>query len=57
MPFSLLLTALAEIRDPRRPQGKRYALAPLLLFSVLAVLAGRPRTRASSLSLMSIASV
>ena len=40
MPFSLLLTALAEIRDPRRPQGRRYALAPLLLFSVLAVLAG-----------------
>src|ERR1044071_449353 len=40
MPFSLLLTTLAEIRDPRRPQGRRYALAPLLLFSVLAVLAG-----------------
>src|SRR5919197_1488589 len=40
MPFSLLRTALAEIRDPRRPQGRRYALAPLLLFSVLAVLAG-----------------
>jgi len=40
MPFTLLLTALAEIRDPRRPQGKRYALGPLLLFSVLAVLAG-----------------
>jgi hypothetical protein len=40
MPFALLLTALAEIQDPRRPQGRRYALAPLLLFSVLAVLAG-----------------
>ena len=40
MPFALLLTVLAEIRDPRRPQGRRYALAPLLLFSVLAVLAG-----------------
>jgi DDE_Tnp_1-associated len=40
MPFSLLLTALAEICDPRRPQGRRYALAPLLLFSALAVLAG-----------------
>ena len=26
MPFSLLLTALAEIRDTRRPQGRRYAL-------------------------------
>ena len=40
MPFTLLLTALDEIRDPRRPQGRRYALAPLLLFSALAVLAG-----------------
>jgi hypothetical protein len=40
MPFTLLLTALAEIRDPRRPQGRRYALVPLLLFSVLAVLTG-----------------
>jgi hypothetical protein len=40
MPFSLLLTALAEIRDPRRPQGRRYALAPLLLISELPVLAG-----------------
>src|ERR1051325_1679718 len=40
MPFLLLLTALAAIPGPRRPQGRRYALAPLLLFSVLAVLAG-----------------
>ena len=40
MPFPLLRAALAEIRDPRRPQGQRYALVPLLLFSVLAVLAG-----------------
>jgi hypothetical protein len=35
-----LLAALAEIPDPRRPQGTRYPLAHLLLFSVLAVLAG-----------------
>jgi hypothetical protein len=35
-----LLAALAEIRDPRRPQGQRYSLRHLLLFSVLAVLAG-----------------
>jgi hypothetical protein len=35
-----LLAALAEIRDPRRPQGQRYSLKHLLLFSVLAVLAG-----------------
>ena len=40
MPFGPLLAALAEIRDPRRPQGQRYSLSYLLLFSVLAVLAG-----------------
>src|SRR3954470_7094039 len=40
VPFGPLLTALAEIRDPRRPQGQRYSLSHLLLFSVLAVLAG-----------------
>src|SRR3954469_13987055 len=33
MPFGPLL---AEIRDPRRPQGQRYSLRHLLLFSVLA---------------------
>jgi predicted transposase YbfD/YdcC len=38
--FGPLLAALAEIRDPRRPQGQRYSLSHLLLFSVLAVLAG-----------------
>ena len=40
VPFAPLLSALAEIPDPRRPQGTRYPLALLLLFSVLAVLAG-----------------
>ena len=40
MPFGSLLAALEEIRDPRRPQGQRYSLSHLLLFSVLAVLAG-----------------
>jgi predicted transposase YbfD/YdcC len=40
MPFGPLLAALAAIRDPRRPQGQRYSLSHLLLFSVLAVLAG-----------------
>ena len=40
MPFASLLAALGEIRDPRRPQGRRYTLAHLLLFSILAVLAG-----------------
>ena len=40
MPFASLLAVLGEIRDPRRPQGRRYTLAHLLLFSILAVLAG-----------------
>jgi predicted transposase YbfD/YdcC len=40
MPFASLFAALDEIQDPRRPQGRRYTLAHLLLFSVLAVLAG-----------------
>jgi hypothetical protein len=40
VPFAGLLAALEAIPDPRRPQGRRYPLAHLLLFSVLAVLAG-----------------
>ena len=40
VPLAGLLAALQEIPDPRRRQGQRYSLAPLLLFSVLAVLAG-----------------
>jgi predicted transposase YbfD/YdcC len=40
VPFGPLLTALAEIRDPRRQQGQRYSMSHLLLFSVLAVLTG-----------------
>jgi predicted transposase YbfD/YdcC len=40
VPFAPLLAALAEVRDPRRAQGQRYSLRHLLLFSVLAVLAG-----------------
>src|SRR3954468_10241524 len=40
VPFAALLSALSEIPDPRRAQGRRYPLAHLLLFSVLAVLAG-----------------
>ena len=40
MPFGSLLAALAEVRDPRRAQGQRYSLHHLLLFSVLAILAG-----------------
>ena len=40
VPFAPLLAALERIPDPRRAQGKRYPLPHLLLFSVLAVLAG-----------------
>ena len=40
MPFAVLLAALAEVPDPRRAQGQRYSMRHLLLFSVLAVLAG-----------------
>src|SRR5438270_1963798 len=40
VPFAGLLAALEGIPDPRRRQGRRYPLAYLLLFSVLAVLTG-----------------
>ena len=40
MPFDALLAALAEVPDPRRAQGQRYSMRHLLLFSVLATLAG-----------------
>ena len=40
MPFAFLLAALAEVSDPRRAQGQRYCMRHLLLFSVLATLAG-----------------
>jgi len=40
VPFAVLLAALATVPDPRRAQGQRYGMSHLLLFSVLAVLAG-----------------
>ena len=40
VPFAGLLAALYQIPDPRRRQGQRYSLAHLLLFAVLAILAG-----------------
>src|SRR5690242_11569744 len=40
VPFADLLAALDRIPDPRRRRGRRYPLAHLLLFAVLAVLAG-----------------
>jgi hypothetical protein len=38
--FSNLLVALQDVPDPRRAQRKRYPLAYLLLFTVLALLSG-----------------
>jgi hypothetical protein len=40
VPFGRLLAALSDVPDPRRAAGKRYPLAPLLLFTVLALLSG-----------------
>jgi DDE_Tnp_1-associated len=40
VPFAPLLAAREQSPDPRRAEGTRYPLAHLLLFSVLAVLAG-----------------
>lgn len=36
----MLLDCLTEVADPRRGQGRRYPLAYILLFSVLAMLCG-----------------
>ncbi len=38
--LSTLLARFAKLPDPRRRQGKMYPLAPVLLFTVLAMLAG-----------------
>lgn len=37
---STLLSLFSQVSDPRRGQGKMYPLAPILLFTVLAMLAG-----------------
>jgi len=37
---STLLSLFSEISDPRRGQGKMYPLGPILLYTVLAMLAG-----------------
>lgn len=37
---STLLSLFSQIPDPRRAQGKMYPLGPILLFTVLAMLAG-----------------
>src|ERR1019366_6519216 len=37
---STLLALFSQVSDPPRDQGKMYPLAPILLFTVLAMLAG-----------------
>ena len=37
---STLLSLFSQVSDPRRGQGKMYELPPILLFTVLAMLAG-----------------
>ena len=44
--FDQFLTALGEIPDPRRAEGKLYKLPYLLLFSILAVVTGGNSFRA-----------
>jgi len=38
--FSSLLDLLADVPDPRRAEGKLYKLPHVLLFSILAIVAG-----------------
>jgi len=40
MPFPRLWRALRDVNDPRRARGQRYPFTPLMVFTVLAVLAG-----------------
>jgi len=43
-----LLSLFAEVPDPRRGQGKMYPLAPILLFTVLAMLSGAVSSEATA---------
>ncbi len=45
----VLLDLLGEVKDPRRAQGQRYKLAPLLLSIVLSVLSGATSFRKMAL--------
>jgi hypothetical protein len=38
--FGSLLDLLAEVPDPRRPQGKLYSLPHVLPFAILAIVTG-----------------
>jgi hypothetical protein len=50
VPFSQLLDALSEVPDPRRAEGKRYPLVPLLLFTSPASAALRSTSCAPTVS-------
>jgi hypothetical protein len=39
-PFTPFLTLLAEIEDPRRAEGKLYRLPHVMLFAIMAIVAG-----------------
>jgi hypothetical protein len=39
-PFSSFVDLLAEIEDPRRAEGKLYRLPHVVLFAILAIVAG-----------------
>jgi hypothetical protein len=38
--FTPFVTMLAEIEDPRRAEGKLYRLTHVVLFAILAIVAG-----------------
>ena len=40
IPFPRLWEALQKVNDPRRARGQRYPFTPLMVFTVLAVMAG-----------------
>ncbi len=48
--FERFLAFLTAIPDPRRAEGKRYEQRYVLLYSILAVVAGRTRIAASARS-------
>ena len=38
--FTSFVALLAEIEDPRRPEGKLYRLPHVVLFAILAIVSG-----------------
>jgi hypothetical protein len=52
---SALLSLFSQVSDPRRGRGKMYSPAPILLFTVLAMLAGAVSYRQNILGHLAIA--